>query len=330
LYEIMGKRNRTNLFAILILGVILALLPLGIRKEFLISIFINIFLYAYLGQCWNILGGYAGYLSLGHTVFFGIGAYASSILFCSFGINPWLGMLSGAILAMLVGIVISYLSFRYGLRGIYFAMITLAFGVIFRVIFTNSEFLGGAQGVLIPLKAPSIAQFQFDGKLGFFYIGLLLVLMSLVITWFISRQKFGYNLLAIKDNEKASEALGIHTNRYKLLATCLSASLTALGGSFYAQYLMYISPETVFSLNLSIEIVLVVIVGGMGTLFGPVLGAFVLIPIGELTRALLKEGAMGMHVIVYGIILIIFCLLLPNGLIPTVQTLFRSRLVKDA
>jgi len=326
----MGNRNSTNLFAILILGVMLALLPLVVRKEYMISIFINIFLYAYLGQCWSILGGYAGFLSLGHTVFFGVGAYTSSILLCSFGINPWLGMICGAVLSMAVGLVISYLSFRYGLRGIYFAMITLAFGVIFRVVFTNSEFLGGAQGILIPLTRPSLANFQFDGKLGFFYIGLGLVLLSLVITWSISGRKFGYNLLAIKDNEKAAEALGIHTNRYKLLATCLSASLTALGGSFYAQYLMYISPETVFSLNLSIEIVLVAIVGGMGTLFGPVLGAFVLIPIGELTRAFLKEGAMGMHVIVYGLILIIFCLLLPNGLIPTVQTLFRSRLVKDA
>lgn len=326
----MGKRNRTNLFLIILFSALLALLPLGIRKEFLISIFINIFLYAYLGQCWNILGGYAGYLSLGHTVFFGIGAYTSSLLFCSFGINPWVGMVIGAVFAMVVGILISYLSFRYGLRGIFFAMITLAFGVILRVIFTNSEFLGGAQGILIPLKDPSIANFQFDGKWGLYYIGLSLVIMSLVITWFISRQKFGYNLLAIKDNEKASEALGINTNRYKLLATCLSAFLTALGGTFYAQYLMYISPETVFNLNLSIEIVLVVIIGGMGTLFGPVLGAFVLIPVGELTRAFLKEGAMGMHVIVYGIILIVFCLILPNGLIPTAKILFRSRLAKHA
>lgn len=326
----MDKRTNINLFAIIILGVVLALLPLGIRKDFLLSIFINIFLFAYLGQCWNILGGYAGYLSLGHTVFFGIGAYASSILFCSFGINPWLGMLCGAVLAMLVGVVISYLSFRYGLRGIFFAMITLAFGVIFRVIFTNAEVLGGAQGVLIPLKNPSIANFQFLGKLGYFYIGLILVMMSLVITWFISTRKFGYNLLAIKDNETASQALGIHTNRYKLLATCLSAFLTAFGGTLYAQYLMYISPETVFSLNLSIEIVLIVIIGGMGTLFGPVLGAFVLIPVGELTRAVLGEGAMGMHVVVYGFILIIFCLVLPNGLIPTIQKFLRSRLVKDA
>ncbi len=326
----MGKRKQTNLLVILLLGALLAFIPLGIRKDFLISIFINIFLFAYLGQCWNILGGYAGYLSLGHTVFFGIGAYASSLLFSSFGINPWVGMVAGAILATVVGIIISYLSFRYGLRGIYFAMITLAFGVIFRVIFNNSEFLGGAQGILIPLKEPGLTTYQFGGKLGFYYVGLILVMISLVITWFISRRKFGYNLLAIKDNEKASEALGIPTNRYKLLATCLSAFLTALGGTFYAQYLMYISPETVFDLNLSIEIVLVVIVGGMGTLFGPVLGAFVLIPIGELTRALLKEGAMGMHVIVYGIILIAFCLLLPNGLIPTVRMLLRSRLVRDA
>ncbi len=326
----MGKRNYTALYVILLLGAVLAVLPFGIRKEYLISIFINIFLYAYLGQCWNILGGYAGYLSLGHTVFFGIGAYTSSLLFFWFGLSPWAGMLAGAVVAMLVGTFISYLSFRYGLRGIYFAMITLAFGVIFRVIFNNSETLGGAQGVLIPLKEASLASFQFAGKLAFYYIGLLLVMISLIVTWVMSRRKFGYNLLAIKDNETASEALGIPTNRYKLLATCLSAFMTALGGTFYAQYLMYISPETVFSLNLSIEIVLVVIVGGMGTLFGPVLGAFVLLPIGELTRALLKEGAMGVHVIVYGIILIVFCLVLPNGLIPTLRMVFRSRMVKDA
>jgi branched-chain amino acid transport system permease protein len=326
----MGKRNYHSLFIILGIGAVLAALPLGIRKEFLISIFINIFLYAYLGQCWNILGGYAGYLSLGHTVFFGIGAYVSSLLFCWIGLSPWLGMIAGAAVAMAVGTFISYLSFRYGLRGIYFAMITLAFGVIFRVIFNNSETLGGAQGILIPLKEASLVDFQFAGKLGFYYVGLILVMLSLIITWGISRRRFGYNLLAIKDNETASEALGIPTNRYKLLATCLSGFLTALGGTFYAQYLMYISPETVFNLNLSIEIVLVVIVGGMGTLFGPVLGAFVLIPIGELTRAMIKEGAMGVHVIVYGIILIVFCLVLPGGLIPTLKMAVRSRLVKDA
>jgi branched-chain amino acid transport system permease protein len=326
----MNGKNKRNFIILAIIAIIWFLVPLFVRKDYILSIVINIFLFAYLSQSWNILGGYAGYLSLGHTVFFGIGAYTSSLLFLYFGFTPWMGMLIGATIAGLMGLFIGFLSFRYQLRGIFFAMITLAFGVICRVIFTNSMFLGGAQGVLIPLDKPSFLTYQFGSKLSYYYIGLVMLIFILIITIFIENSKFGYNLLALKGNESAAEALGIDTTAYKMRATVLSALLTAFAGTYYAQYLTYISPETVFSLNLSIEIVLITIVGGMGTIFGPTLGAFLLIPVSEFTRSLLGDKAMGLHVVMYGIILIIFCLVLPNGIIPSIRLLMRSKANQNA
>jgi branched-chain amino acid transport system permease protein len=326
----MNKKTYLNFLILASMAIILALIPVIVRRDYILSIFINIFLFAYLSQSWNLLGGYTGYLSLGHTVFFGIGAYTSSLLFFHFGLTPWIGMLIGAVLAGLMGLFVGFLSFRYQLRGIFFAMITLAFGVIYRVIFTNSMFLGGAQGILIPLQKPSFWIYQFEGKFGYYYIGLAMLVVILIITIFLEHSKFGYNLLALKGNENAAEALGINTRRSKLGATVLSTFLTAFAGTYYAQYLSYISPETVFNLNLSIEIVLVSIVGGMGTIFGPTLGAFLLTPFSELTRSLLGDKAMGLHVVLYGIILIIFCLVLPNGIIPSIRLSKRSRSMKDA
>jgi branched-chain amino acid transport system permease protein len=326
----MNGKNRRNFIILASIAFILALTPFFVRKDYILSIFINIFLFAYLSQSWNILGGYAGYLSLGHTVFFGIGAYTSSLLFLHLGLTPWVGMLIGAAIAGLMGLFIGFLSFRYQLRGIFFAMITLAFGVIYRVIFTNSMFLGGAQGVLIPLEKPSFLTYQFGSKLSYYYIGLVMLIVILMITVFIENSKFGYNLLALKGNESAAEALGIDTTAYKMRATLLSALLTGFAGTYYAQYLTYISPETVFSINLSIEIVLIAIVGGMGTIFGPTLGAFLLIPVSELTRSLLGDKAMGLHVVMYGVILIVFCLVLPSGIIPSIRLSMRSKPSENA
>ena len=326
----MDKKTRLNSLTIVLLTVVLALIPLLARGDYILSIFVNIFLFAYLGQCWNLLGGYAGYLSLGHTVFFGLGAYASSLLYLHFRLTPWLGMVAGAAVAGLVGLFIGFLSLRYQLRGIFFAMITLAFGVICKVIFTNAMVLGGAQGVLVPLEKASFLAYQFDSKLAYYYIGLTMLVVVLVITLLLEKHRFGFNLLALKDNEEAAEALGIDTNHCKLWATCLSAFLTAFGGTYYAQYLSYISPDTVFSIDLSIEIVLVAIVGGMGTLFGPTLGASLLTPLSEVTRSLLGDKVMGLHVVLYGIILIVFCLGLPGGIIPSVRQWLRSRSSKNA
>ncbi len=321
----MTRKTRFDFLILALMTVVLAFLPLVITKDYIFSILINIFLFAYLSQSWNILGGYTGYLSLGHTVFFGIGAYASSLLFARFNLSPWAGMMIGALLAALMGLFIGTLSFRYKVRGIFFAMITLAFGIILRVIFTNSMILGGAQGVLVPLERPSLIMYQFEGKTGFYYVGLTMLFLVLAITIFIENSRFGYNLLALKNNENAAEALGIDTRKYKLLATVISAFLTAFAGTYYAQYLSYISPETVFDVNLSIEIVLVALIGGMGTTFGPSLGAVLLMPFSELTRTLLGDKAIGLHMVLYGIVLIVFCLLLPSGIIPSVRLWRKSK-----
>ena len=178
----MDKKTKFNLLTIVLLTVVLGLIPLMARGDYILSIFVNIFLFAYLGQCWNLLGGYAGYLSLGHTVFFGLGAYTSSLLFLHFRVTPWIGMLGGAVVAGLAGLFIGFLSLRYGLRGIFFAMITLACGVICKVIFTNAMVLGGAQGILVPLEQASFLSYQFDSKLGYYYVGLTMLVVVLVIT----------------------------------------------------------------------------------------------------------------------------------------------------
>lgn len=319
------KTNFNSLVVIAFFFVILAIIPLLLPNPFLLSILINILLLAYLGQCWNILGGYGGYLSLGHTVFFGIGAYTSSLFFVHLNLTPYLGMLIGSVFAGAVGLFLGYLSFRFSLRGIFFAMITLAFGFIFNVVFNNVRTLGAAQGIVIPLQKPSLLNYQFSSKTGFYYIGLVMLMIVLVITLFFEKHRFGLNLLALRDNEDAAEALGIDTNRCKVWATGLSAFLTAWGGTFYAQYLSYISPDTVFSVDVSVQMLLTCIVGGMGTLIGPTLGAFLITAISEITRFYFGNKVIGLHVFIYGVILIIFCLGLPRGIIPSIRLSIRSR-----
>jgi branched-chain amino acid transport system permease protein len=306
-----------RLLGVLALAALAALPPL--LPKYGLEVLISILFFAYLGTCWNILGGYAGQFSFGHAAFFGLGAYTSTLLLLRLGLTPWLGMLAGGALAAAFGLFEGYLSFRYGLRGPYFSLVTLAFAEMLRVVAVNWKAVGSSLGLVVP-SGSSPAQFLFAGKLPYYYVILAMTLVALAITRLIERSRMGYALAAIRENEDAAEASGVNALATKLSAMAVSSFLTALGGTFYAQYFAYIDPSLTFGPAISIQGLLPAIVGGAGTVVGPLLGSFVLTPISELTRAVLR-GRAGADVMLYGLILILVISFLPNGLVG----LLRSR-----
>jgi branched-chain amino acid transport system permease protein len=296
---------------------LLAVVPLLLPPYYL-EILITILFFGYLGASWNILGGYAGQFSFGHAAFFGIGAYTSTLLLLRAGISPWIGMVAGAILATLFGLFQGYLSFRYGLRGPYFSLVTLAFAEMLRVIAVNWKAVGSSLGLVLPSRGSAPHMFLFADKLSYYYVILLMTLGALLVTWRIERSKLGYAFVAVRENEDAAEAAGIDTRGFKLRAMALSSFLTALGGTFYAQYFAYIDPSITFGPSVSIQGLLQAIVGGAGTVLGPLLGAFVLAPISELSRAALR-GRAGADLMLYGLILMLVISFLPQGIMGWVR-----------
>jgi branched-chain amino acid transport system permease protein len=275
---------------------------------------IMIFLYGALATAWNIIAGYCGQISLGQAVFFGVGAYTSSLLFKETGLTPWAGMVAGAILAVIVSQVIGYPVFR--LRGHYFAIATIAVGEIVQALVVNWDLIGGARGVFVPIKRPdSLLNFQFhQSKAFYYYIALGLLLLALGVTRLIERSRRGYYFRAIREDQEAAAALGVDVAREKLRALAVSAALTAMGGTFYAQYLLFIDPESVFALSLSILICLVAVLGGVGTLWGPVLGAAVLVPLQEGTRVMFGGTGKALDLVIYGALIIAISVFQPGGL----------------
>jgi branched-chain amino acid transport system permease protein len=282
------------------------------------NLLITTFYFAFLGQAWNILGGYAGQLSLGHAAFFAIGAYTSAVLHAQLGLSPWLGMFAGALLAAVLSQGIGYLGFRFGLRGFYFILLTLAAAEICRLVALHLPILGGYTGLFINFK-PNPWQFQFQGKIPYYFIALGFLSAASGVVWLIGRSKFGAYLVAIREDEDAAEALGVDTFRYKMLAYAASAALTALGGTFYAYYQFYLQPNTVLSMHHSVDIMIRPIVGGSGTILGPILGSFLLELLGEFSRTYFAEGAAGLSVAIYGLLLIVVVLFLPRGVYPTLR-----------
>lgn len=305
----------------LVLGslvVLLLLLPFILRDVYLMQVIITVIFYAYLTTCWNIVGGFAGSLSLGHSAYVGLGAYVSSILFLQAGITPWVGMLMAGLFAALVGIAIGYPCLR--LRGPYFALTSLAFAAILQLwIQDTNEFLGlnirGARGIMLPVLGNAPLQFQFVEKWPYYYIILFLTGLLLALTYWMHRTRFGFYLTAIRCDPSAAEAIGINVTKQKLLAFAISAFFSAIGGVFYAQWILFFNPERILGMDLSFELVFMGIIGGRATVMGPVLGAIVLVPLGELTRSYLGGGRfLGAHLIIYGIALMLAIHFLPKGL----------------
>jgi branched-chain amino acid transport system permease protein len=295
----------------------------AVLNPYAVSIFTLIFFYAFLGQAWNIVGGYAGQLSTGHAAFVGVGAYTSAMLSIRLGITPWVGMIVGALLASALGAVIGYLGFRFGLRGFYFVLLTVAFAEVCRIVASNTEALGGALGLYITFTG-NPRQFQFQDPRAHYYVALALLLVATAAVWAVEQRRFGFYLSAIREDETAAEALGVNAFRCKMLAMILSSFLTGLGGTFYAFYLLSLQPGAVFGIPLSVEIIIRPIVGGAGTLLGPVVGSFILTPLGEVSRSYFGQGGYhGAHLIVYGLLLIAVVLFFPQGAYPFLARLFR-------
>lgn len=290
------------------------LYPLVFRLPFPRHVMIMVFLYGTLAVAWNIMAGYCGQISLGQAMFFGIGAYTSTMLVRELAVTPWLGMIAGAAIAVLVSQVIGYPVFR--LRGHYFAIATIAFGEIVQTLFLNWEWVGGARGVFVPIKRPdSFVNLQFhESKAAYYYVALGLLALGLGATGWLERSRPGYYFRAIREDQEAAASLGIHVAREKHRAIAMSAALTALGGTFWAQYFLVVDPESVFSLSLSILICLVAVLGGVGTLWGPVLGAIVLVPLSEATRIYFGGGGKAVDLLIYGALIMIIAVVQPGGL----------------
>ena len=296
-----------------VLSVILLALPLVVKTSFAIDISIRILLFAFIGVAWNLIGGYAKQLSLGHAAYFGLGAYTSTILQIDFGISPWIGMVAGGVVAAIASLPIGWLCFR--LRGPYFAIATIATAQVLMLIFLKfRDFAWGAEGTTIPNLGNSPLMMQFDGKTGYYYVALGLLALGLAITYRIERSWMGYYLVAIGEDEDAAEAIGVNAPRVKRDIYMISAFLTALAGTFYTQYIYFIDPATAFSFSVSIEAALVSIVGGIGTLWGPVIGTVLLETTSALLQSWLGSSTGGVQLTVYSLILMAVILWRPTGI----------------
>jgi branched-chain amino acid transport system permease protein len=299
-----------------------------------VNILIVTLVFAYTSQAWNIVSGFTGYFSFGHAAFFGIGAYIAMKIVVAWGVNPWLGLLAGAVVAGVVGLVIGYLNFRYRLSGHYFALATFAFAILLQVTFQNLKEFGGAVGIYRPLPREYMANpeyglvaMQFRKPEPYYYVILAFLVVVTLVAWLIKESQMGLYLFAIRENEDAAASIGISTFRYKMAATGISAFFTAWAGTFWAFYLELIRPETVFGLFKNVQILLPTVVGGLGTIPGSIVGAFAIFPLSEFLRTNFENLA-GADDIVYGLALIIIALLLPNGVL-SLPNQVRSLLGRD-
>lgn len=326
-------KARRDYLILAIISVLLLFVPLLVN-QFQLSLAVLILYFALVGAAWNIMGGYAGQFSFGHAAFYGIGAYTSTILLLNFGVSPWIGMIVGAVIAGLFGAGMGYLTFRYKLKGPYFALATFAFAEMLRLLSNEWKYVDGSVGLHIPLVGgDSWTRLQFeDNTQNYYFAILILFIIGYVIQIAVVHSKLGYYLQAIREDEEASAALGVNLIRYKVTAVVISGALTAVGGSFFAQYFLFISPELVFAPAISIDILLVAIIGGSGTIWGPLIGAMFLTPLGEFTRAFIRtppeflsflQGRAGVDVMIFGVILILVILYMPNGIASLGQRIWK-------
>jgi len=324
---------------------LLFLLPKFVESTYALHIMVLIFISVIMGSGWNILGGYAGQYSVGHSAYFGAGAYTTMILLQYRHIAPWYGVWAGIAVAVAIGLVIGSICFR--LRGPYFVLASIAVAEIFRVTALNvKDLTNGAEGILISdipaLKMGNMVITDFQSKVPFYYTGLVIVLAVILATRLVQNSKLGYYFQAIREDQDAAHSLGINLTVYKNAALAISAVFTSLAGSLYGLYVGFIDPGTVLALDLSVQIVMICIIGGIGTIFGPMIGAVVLVPFSEALRSnviaqalidsglvketsaigsFLKEQLSHAHVLIYGILLVVVILFMPDGILGFIKKL---------
>ena len=304
------QRGRISWSEIILLVSCIAWVALGIAPT-LQDVVVLSFLFAGLALAWNIAGGCAGLISFGHAAFFGIGAYTSTFLFLNYNVTPWLGIFAGAIAAAVAGAVLSLICAR--LKGPFFILSSLAFAEVVRIIALNwSSVTGGAEGLSIP-PVPDLANMVLGSKAAYEALMLVYLLAAYVITRWLEASRFGFYLFAVRDNDEAAAAAGINPLMVRSAAMALSAALTGVGGTLFAQYFLYLDPTYVISPELSFQFALLPAVGGLGTAIGPILGSFLITPLSELLRANLGNAAAGLHLVIYSVGLIVVMLYFPAG-----------------
>ena len=311
---------RRSLALLLVLLVALIAAP-WLANDYLLTVLITILYFAYTGQAWNVMMGFAGQLSLGHAIYVGLGAYATAALYVHFGIGPWLGLPVAIAVAVVCGAIIGFLAFRFGVAGVYFAILTIAFAEFARIGFDHFRWVGGSSGFFLPVANYTRNDlWNLRGSPAmFYYVMLVLTAAAFVLCHALLKSRVGFYWQAIREDEAAARSLGINTFRYKMYAVVISAGMTAVAGVFFAFYYNNLFPEQVFNISRSIEIILGPIIGGIGTLFGPIIGAFLLTGLSELMQELLH--ALGFDVpgakqVFYGICLLVVVMVLPDGVWP--------------
>jgi len=312
--------NRRAAALLLALGALLVALP-HVAGSYALSVATLILYFAYTGQAWNVMMGFAGQLSLGHSIYVGVGAYAAGALFFHYGIGPWAGLWLAIALSVLIGLVIGFLAFRFGISGVYFALLTIAFAEFTRIGFDHLDWLGGPGGMFLKVaQRDQIDLANFRGPpIMYYYAMLALSAAALALCAWLLRSRAGYYWRAIREDEEAAQALGINTFRWKMLAVTISSAMTAISGVFFAFYYNNLFPEQIFNIGRSIEIILGPVIGGVGTLFGPILGAAVLTLLSDgITEALAAFGweIPGIKQVLYGLVLLAAIMFMPHGIWP--------------
>jgi branched-chain amino acid transport system permease protein len=307
-----GRRRELWIGAVVL--VVLAVLPLPIKDVYTQNLIIITLLYAGLSQSWNVLGGYCGQISLGHSLYMGIGAYVSTLLFLNLGLPPTVGMFIGGAVAGLCALLVGWPCFR--LSGHYYAIATVVVGEIGYLLFLNWDFVGAATGLYVPFHGESVIDLQFrTSKLPFHYVVLAFLTLTWVVAWFVEGSRWGFAWRAVRDDVVAARSLAVRVFPSKMAAAAISGGLTGIGGAIYAQYVGYIDPDSILSGQLSILIALPAVLGGVGTLWGPLLGAALLIPLSELTRSYLGGSGQGVDLMIYGGLIVVVSLARPAGIV---------------
>ncbi|MEA5059933.1 MAG: branched-chain amino acid ABC transporter permease [Candidatus Pelethousia sp.] len=306
----------------LLMLLLLAVIPLVISGYYLHSI-ILILMYTVLGSAWNWLGGFAGQMSMAHAAFYGVGAYVCGCCQVWWEMNPWIATLISVVIVGLFSILVGLPVFR--LKGHYFSIATIAIGEIIKTLFINWEAAGGAVGLYLPIRQNSFANFQFRSKVPYYYIIMLLAALAVGITYWLKNSKNGYYFRAIKENPDAAKALGINIVGSKLLAITLSGMFCALAGSFYVNYVLYIDPDGMFRFLTSVQIALIAVMGGMGTVWGPLIGSVIIIALSEGSRTFLGGMGAGLDLVIYGLLIMLIAVYQPGGIVGAVETWKRRR-----